>query len=367
MKRIAITFLAAGLFSFASGQFTFERGTNTDSTSVSKLTISGYADTYYSYNFNQPKSNGGNLGTTGAGRVLDIHHNQIVMNLLQTKFSFESKQVQVVLEPVFGPGAELGNFGNSGTSFSVKQAYVGYDFNSKWKLTAGQYGTHIGWEVVDAPINFNYSIDYLMGNGPIYHTGAKLDFTPTDKFGLMFGVVNGWDNLVDNNEGKSLAARMTLTPSDKATIYFNWIGGDEDPSILTGDSIHSYKHMVDLTAPLKITDKFNITLNGAFGWYGYDTLAVINWGGAAVYFDYSFSSKFAMGLRLEYLDDTNGSQNIGASYQGYTLTGIIKAANNHVLFKPEFRLDTSSKEIYFAKTGVSNNQSTLALAVIGVF
>lgn len=367
MKAKALSLLLCGITFYCQGQITIESGKDTDSTAVSKLTISGYADTYYQYNLNNPSPLGGNLGTTGAGRVLDIHHNQFVLNLLQTKFAFESDQIEVVLEPVFGPGAELGNYGNSATSLSIKQAYAAYSFSDKLKLTAGQYGTHIGLELVDAYLNFHYSIDYLMGNGPIYHTGVKLDYQPSEKFALMAGVVNGWDMLLDNNPGKSLAATAKFMPSDKAFIALNWIGGDEDPSLLTGDTVSSYKHMFDILAPFTFGDRFHLTLNGAYGWYNFGDQPTKNWGGAAVYMDYDFTKKFALGFRFEYLDDTPGAQNLGATVFDYTLTGVIKAANDHIYFKPEVRMDTSSQDIYFTATGLSNTQTTLGLGIIGVF
>ena len=40
----------------------------------------------------------------------------------------------------------------------IKQLYVTYDLSPKFKVIAGSFATHIGYEVVDAIGNKNYSI-----------------------------------------------------------------------------------------------------------------------------------------------------------------------------------------------------------------
>jgi len=127
-----------------------------------KLTLSGFTDIYYSYNTNNPGSLG-NWGTNGVGRIFDGQHNQIILNIFQTKVTYQNDQLEIVGDLLFGPGAELANFGNSGTAYSIKQAYLAYSVNDDLTFTIGQYGTHIGYELVDAGDNFNYSLSYLFG------------------------------------------------------------------------------------------------------------------------------------------------------------------------------------------------------------
>jgi len=43
----------------------------------------------------------------------------------------------------------------------------------------------------------------------------------------MAMVVNGWDNVKDNNRGKSIGAQLLLTPSKIFSLYLNWMGGPE--------------------------------------------------------------------------------------------------------------------------------------------
>lgn len=359
MKRVSLIVLVLFLGVSVNAQ---------DSTNTGNLTLSGFTDVYYSYNTNDPGLLG-NWGTNGVGRIFDGQHNQIAFNMLQTKLTYESDRLEIVGDLLFGPGAGLANFGNTGTAISIKQAYLAYGFCDDFTFTIGQFGTHIGYELVDAPDNFHYSLSYLFGNGPFYHTGAKVDYAASDKIGFMVGVLNGWDNLVDNNLAKSYAAQVSLTPNDNIGIYLNWIGGDEDSSVITGDSLSSFKQMTDLTAYFAVSDKFNVGINAAFGVYDFEGMETMNWGGAALYLDYALCDSFALGGRAEFFDDVSGVQYVGAAYMGYTLTGVIKAADDRLLIKPEIRYDSSNESIYFSgdSGSIADNQTTFGISFIGKY
>lgn len=330
-----------------------------------KINFSGFLDAYYSYNFNQPKSLG-NWGSTGVGRVFDGEHDHLALNIVQLKADYESKQFDFVGDFIFGPGAELAQFGNKGTSISVKQAYGVWKMNSKTQLTFGQFGTHIGYELVDAPDNFHYSLSYLFANGPFYHMGLKLNRELNDKVNVMIGLLNGWDHIVDNNNSKTFAGQINFTPNDKTNLTLNYIGGNEDPITLTGDSISDYKQMADLVLSSQLSAKFKLTLNSAFGVYHFDQSNQY-WGGTAIYLEYLWSKKWTSGVRAEFFDDSSNVQYLGAAYQGYTLTLNYVAVEDHLHIKPEFRLDNASRAIYSTSSGMGSQQSTVGIAMVGFF
>ena len=39
----------------------------------------------------------------------------------------------------------------------------------------GKWATHVGYELADAYLNRNYSMDYMFSYGPFSHTGLKAD------------------------------------------------------------------------------------------------------------------------------------------------------------------------------------------------
>jgi hypothetical protein len=361
-----------------------------------ELSISGYVDAYYTYNMNKPPHLGNYLGAENVGRIFDIKHNEIALGLAQAKFAYTKGKLNGVIDLTFGPNAELGNFGNAGTAFAIKQAYLDYNFTDKLKFTIGQFGTHVGYELIDAPLNFNYSLSYLFGNGPFYHTGAKLSYAVSDKFGVMAGVVNGWDAMFDFNDKKSFVAQVYVAPVEGFSAYINYVGGDEQnglsfPTIAAVDSASTVSHIFDLTTAYQVTEDFKIGLNAAYGMgkLVLDTVAAVavnpeekyntgSWFGVALYLNYNVSDKFGIGLRAEHFNDEDGLRYITAStlvptsYNEFTLTGNIALEDGKFLIKPEIRIDVAGEDVFgkFDSDGVAeptNTQTTLGAAFIYSF
>ncbi len=366
-----------------AGSFSSLAQTDTTKSAEDKgtLTFSGYLDSYYFFNFNNPQS-GSNTGASTYARAFDQKANQTQLGLVQTKMTYTHKKSEAVVDLTFGPNADLGNYGNvvgpmgagkATTALAIKQAYFSYNATDKLKFTAGQFGTHIGYEVIDAPINFNYSLSNLFNNGPFYHIGLKSEYTFNNKVKAMAGVVNNWDNLYDNNKYKSVIAQLALAPKDGMAIYVNYIGGDEitTKNINDDDSTHNFKQMLDLTATFQITEKFLVGTNIAQGFSSDDTDTKY-WGGAALYSNYAFKENFGLGIRAEFFDNTQGVQYIGKNtVQSYTLTGNFTLADGHLLLKPELRMDSYAKrgkgnEQFMNDKGAfdNNSQTTFGLAMI---
>jgi Putative beta-barrel porin-2, OmpL-like. bbp2 len=339
----------------------------------SPLKFNGYLDTYYFANFNGVQTN---LGASGFERIFDQKANNFQIGLAQIKTTYTKDKVTGVIDLTFGNHGDLGNYGNKvsplGTGFgttglALKQAYLNYKFNDKVSLTAGQYGTHVGMEVIDAPVNYNYSLSNLFGNGPFYHTGVKLDIAASDKIAFMFGINNGLDSKDDNNKSKGFAGQITLKPTSKFTTYLNYFTSDEG-----ADSKDQYS-WYDIVSTLQATEKVALGLNATLG-----QNAAGSWNGVALYANAALSTKTSLGIRVEqfnnakgaiYLKDANGD---GVSTTGITLTGNVNVSDN-LKFKPEYRFDTykSAKSTFqlYDKAGnlTKDSQSTLGAALIFLF
>ncbi len=347
----------------------------------SKFSLSGYVDAYYMANFNGPTDRS-NLGVSGMERAFDRYSNQFSLGLAQTKLSYAAtSNSEVVIDLVFGPNADLGNYGNvignlgdgvTSTSLAIKQAYINFGLGEKASFTIGQFGTHIGYEVIDAPANFNYSLSNLFNNGPFYHIGAKLDLPVSDRAAFMVGLVNNIDGLNDNNSGKGVISQIYVSPADDWNLYLNGMVSDESAPGSTG----SYS-IIDLTTGYQITDKYYLGLNSAFGSAsgdyqgGGDIGSNKTWGGAAIYSNYAFSDSFALGGRYEYFDNTSGARaltgpdGVGTSVNSFTVTGNITSANGHLLIKPEIRIDSYATNNFVNSKGeATNSQATFGLHFI---
>ncbi len=368
-----------------------------------KFTYSGYFDTYYFANLNQPSTRN-NLGSSGISRGFDRYVGQFQLGMFLNRMSYAYKNTEVVGEIGFGPNVEYGSYGNDfryrwGTvvanstysAIMIKQAYINYKATDKLTLTAGQFGTHIGYELIDAPLNFHYSINNTFNAGiPFYHLGLKGTYAFSDKVSLMAGIVNGTDNINDNNRAKSFIGQLFVSPAKGLSIYFNTIQGNEGNARSNGQDTTSYFGVLDLVITYQLSERISLatwlmqgTLKGEFQGGNYTSEAK-HWGGANLYVAYKFSDIFSLGTRLEYFDNTSGARALltngeGTDVHTYTFTGNVTLADGKLLLKPEFRYDNFQKKLtpagedapqqFVDKDGAFtlHTQSTIGMAAIYKF
>ena len=126
--------------------------------------------------------------------------NSFELGMASIKADHSFGKASATIDLGFGRRAEEFSYGNPDhpTLFAVKQAYLSYAISDKFKLTMGKWATHIGYELPDAYLNRNYSMDYMFSYGPFSHTGLKADIGLGKKSALMLGVANASDVVSDS-------------------------------------------------------------------------------------------------------------------------------------------------------------------------
>ncbi len=220
----------------------------------SALTISGYAETYYSFNFNRPSN-----GITHY-RTFDNRHNAITLQNLALDLGWDSKHAlaRIALQAGHAPNTYYGVSepdmpGAPGTPGSnsdlwryIQQAYVGWHLPIKKlpvTLEGGVFLSPLGDEGLATYQNWTWSHTPMFYALPFYHAGVRLHLQISQRHDLRFGVYNGWNNIVDNNAQKSLAAEYTYNPSDQFLfniVYFT--GVERPPEAVEGQG---WRHTVD--------------------------------------------------------------------------------------------------------------------------
>ncbi len=191
--------------------------------------ISGFVDMYYGYNFNK---------VNPQLRNFDVAHNSFSLNLAE--IAFEKKPTSdsrsgFRIDLDYGPTAAI-VAGSEATPAAatifqnVQQAYVSYlaPAGTGLQIDAGKFVTPAGYEVIESKDNWNYSRSLLFALAiPYDHLGVRATYSPTDKVTLAGYLVNGWNNSVDNNSGKTVIASITLKPTGAFSFIENYIGGPE--------------------------------------------------------------------------------------------------------------------------------------------
>ena len=362
LKKITAT--AIVLFTFLNASF------SQDSTKT--LTISGGVDAYYRYNFSEKFANN-NTSFTNSQNSFELG-----MASLRADATAMSGKVTATVDLDFGRRAEEFSYNDGATNLNksgfvslsnIKQLYVTYAPSNKVKFTMGKFGTHVGYEVVDAQLNRNYSMSYMFTNGPFFHTGLKADIT-AGPVGFMLGVSNYTDQSTATNNVKSLLAQVSGGSSDgKFKAYLNYVGSYGSNAQAIPGSLKSLSQ-IDLVINSTITSKFGIGFNATVQ----DRKTILastsgSWWGTALYLNFDPTPATGITLRSEYISDNktvyyflnnNATKNIFAN----TLSFNCKVGPLTII--PELRVETSQGAIYSKKDG-TNVKSTATLLVAAVY
>lgn len=337
-----------------------------DSSEVApKPKFSAYVDVYYRYNFSNPKKD---AGTFNNFTSFTNSHSSFELNMASVKVEHAVGKVSMVADIGFGQRAEDFSYADDKTRFAIKQAYVSYAPLANLKFTAGSWATHVGYELVDAAANRNYSMSYMFSKGPFFHTGLKAEAT-LGKSGFMVGLTNPTDLKSANCTRKFIIAQYSIaTNNDAIKTYVNYQGGNPTPE--------TKMNQVDVTIASTLGKKFGLGYNGtvasfktrADGKFGHADA----WWGSAVYVNVDPSDKLQFTLRGELFDDGKMLTDVfralpqGGNVFATTLTAKFKAANLFII--PELRFDNASKSIFIDNRGLpTKNTATALVAAVYAF
>jgi hypothetical protein len=353
------------------------------------IKLGGGIATSYQYNFNDPDSNLTSL------RAFDRDHNSFVLDLFQLQVSRAPGEdgVGFVTKIDFGKLAErlgtdwdgdgtAGNVAEEQNSIEIQEAFITYNFPGlpDLQVKAGKFATPIGAEVIEPWANPNISRSMQFAWGiPYIHTGATASYAFGPQVSLMLGIVNGWDNAVDSNDGKSFLGSLAITPVEQFSLLVNGIYGAEQ-----ADRGDSKRGLFDIVATIKPVENFAIILN-----YDYGNETDLGVGGDADWNAFSgiLSYDIVEGLpmpigfafRGEVFDDSDGTRlptlggaGFGSFQSAAEITGTFKLVlAEGLMFRTEYRYDWGHNALYenypTAGDDSQDDQHTIAAQLSYVF
>jgi len=355
--------------------------------------ISGFVDGYYGYNFNKPFSRRNQL------RNFDFKNNEFGLNLAELvveRKPSEDSRFGFRLDLDYGPATDWVHSvepGGGEVYKNVQQAYGSFlaPIGKGLQIDFGKFVTWNGAEVIETKDNWNYTRGLLFAWAiPYYHSGVRATYTVSNKVTVMGAVVNGWNNVEDNNAGKTVGVSLTVKPTSKLTLIQNYTGGPEqDDSVpaLTGlNSKHFFRHLSDTVAIYNVNRKLFLMGNYDYATERQRTTGDrIHWQGLAAYLHFMPNEKWAFTPRFEWFQDHNGfatcsedplsNCTTGKTFREITLTGEYKFAKN-VLGRLEFRNDWANTP-FFRKniqlplvnpaSVLSKNQATITAGLVFTF
>jgi len=213
---------------------------------------------------------------------------------------------------IFRDGDDTFPFRNTET-FDLEEAYASWKFPVAEGLTikAGKFVTLLGYEVVEAPNNLNFSRSFLFSFAiPLTHVGALLTLQPTEWLSLTAGPVVGWDVAEDNNTKMSVMGQVSVTPMKDLVTNLNFITGPEQN---LDDS--NNRTVLDLVVTYTGIPKVTLGLNVDYGFEESEAALVASgtrrhtdatWWGLAGYAAYDRTEQLRTAVRAEYFSDPKG-------------------------------------------------------------
>jgi hypothetical protein len=327
------------------------------------VNVSGLVDGYYNYTPNQPDSK------TLLYRNFDVRANSFSLNMAKLTFSHDADPVGFTLDFGFGRAFDLFNFQDTANGFEnmkyLPQAYLSIKPGS-WKgvqIDVGKFYTSAGAELTETHLGWNYSRALMYANGPYYHFGIRSTVPVTKNFTAGVQLVNGWNNVEDNNSGKTLGFTTSVVMG-KATWANSYYTGPENAN--TNSGWRNFNSSVLSVA----TDKANAYFQFDYGHnrnpIGRGSNDWLAFGGAA---QLKLTPKFAITPRAEYYYDKDGFiTGTSQKLKEFTITGEYKFTDMF-LTRVEYRRDWSDQAV-FEKNAVTNavkDQDTVAIGMVFFF
>lgn len=318
--------------------------------------ISGFVDATYNYNTRDPMSG------VSAYHSYTAQHDTVLLNAahLALTGTGAADAISYAIELDIGSDAAV----NSGDDdVDLQEAYVAYTSKMGLGLKAGKFVTFSGIEVIESIGNPTISRGFLFGLAECFtHAGVLLTYRFSPELDAAFGVVNGWDVVKDNNDGKTLAGKIGYT-TDGYLATLSGYAGPEQPEGGPLDS-ENIRLSGDLTGMVKIgpVDLWaQVNAGREEGASAVMEGADARWVGAGLQPVWHVLERLALGARAEVFSDRQGARTgIPQTLYNLSLAPAFTIVNGFVV-RGELRVDRSNKQVYEDADAVTHKDQVLAL------
>lgn len=384
------------------------------------IEFSAFVDAYASVNYNFPKPQFGR----NVLRQFDTT-NGFALSWVGVNASYPADPVGATISLRFGPTAravagsclatDKSSCDSSNGLEYVKQAFGSWrpgGADSPFQLDLGKFDTPFGVEVVESHLNFNYTRGLLFATQPLFHTGLRATFAVSDAFDFKLLAVNGWNNSIDNNVGKSLGAQVNYhlkrrDGSELLTAALGYMGGPEheDTAVVTcranetfsesqatcvaaagaagGDShtvdrasnnTKGLRHLIDLAVVANPIDQLRLALNADYGLDHARSAAnpqdfeSSSYYGVMLAARYAVVEQFGVAARGELVHDGGGFISGYSQYSMNLASGTLTLdylPSDFLTIRLDNRYDWAGRQIFNQDIrGMTGSQFTTTLGVV---
>ena len=337
----------------------------TDSTK-NPLSISGYLETYYNYDFSNPADH------NRSGFVYSHNrHNEVNLNLAFIKAAYSTEKVRANLALMTGTYANANLAAEPGVLRNVFESNAGVKISKKKNLwvDAGIFASHIGFESAIGKDCWNLTRSILADNSPYFESGVKVSYTSDNEKWFVSGLIlNGWQRIqrVNGNNTPAFGHQLTFKPNSKVTLNSSSFIGSDTP-----DSTRQMRYFHNFYGIFQLTNKFGIIAGFDIGAQqkAKNSNDYSTWYTPVLILKYAPTEKVSIAARGEYYSDANGVIINTGTFNGFQTYGyslnLDYLVMNNVMWRIEGRGFSSKDKIFHLneKPSTQNYFFTSALAI----
>ncbi|HEX7980283.1 MAG TPA: outer membrane beta-barrel protein [Gemmatimonadaceae bacterium] len=211
-----------------------------------KITFGGFVDGYYAWDFDRPPTIDRSFAGGAPFMTQPARHNEFNVNLAFIDVKLEGPTVHGRLALQAGTSVQANYAGEatigqiSGPSLArvMQEAYGGAKLAEGLWVDGGIFFSHLGMESWISRDNPTYTRSLVAEYSPYYQSGVRLVWTASSRWTAQLDVVNGWQNISENNSGKGAGVRLDYTLATGATIsYYNFFSDEAGNRLRTFNGV----------------------------------------------------------------------------------------------------------------------------------
>lgn len=302
--------------------------------STKKLTFTGYAEMYYSYDFSNPQNH-----EKPNFQYNHKRHNEINANLILAKANYTDKNQRANLGIMAGNYAQYNLSAEPTFAQFIYEANIGIKISKKkniW-LDAGIMPSHIGFEGAISADCWTLTRSMQAENSPYYETGVKISYTSkNEKLQIAGMYLNGWQHIQkpDYIQKPSFGTQITYKPTNKININYSTFIGTDKP-----DSLNATRQLHDIYVQYEPTKKFGITAGFDIGRDKINANSYGTWFSPVIIIKHSINDNTRIAFRGEYYNDPNQIIVSTSTVNGFKTFGISSNIDFDVSNKIQGRVE----------------------------
>lgn len=321
---------------------------------TSKVTVGGYIDTYYGYDFSKPVSK------DRPYFVSSNRHNEFSVNLAFVDLKFTSRRARAAFRPAIGSYMGANYTAEPAIFRNLYEGNVGIKLfaNKNIWLDAGVLGSPYTNESAISKDQLLYTRSFAPEYVPYYLSGVKVSIPLGKKLNAYLYLLNGWQNIAETNDQKSIGTQIEYKVTERLLLNWNTYLGDERSETNPNNRMRYFTDIYFIYNPngkFSATSCFYIGAQNRIDSLGIEMEQAF-WQNLNLIARYKFTSLFSISGRIELFNDPGSIQitpiTMVNGFRSYSSSLCLNyALTDQILLRMEGRSFFSDKEVYKNREG----------------